>query len=85
MGEQKNSFSSLQKSELVLALLASPIIPLMGTDFSLYPIVDTKRLAVFTLLLIQRDWYGVNVLPKAGKAILILLPGMLETMNQEQV
>ena len=43
MGKQKNSFSSLQKSELVLALLASPIIPLMGADFSLYPIVDTER------------------------------------------
>ena len=43
MGEWKNSFSSLQKSKLVLALLASPIIPLMGMDFRLYPVVDTER------------------------------------------
>lgn len=43
MGEYKNSFSSLQKSEQVLALLASPIIPLMGMDFSVYPVVDTER------------------------------------------
>lgn len=40
-----------------------------------------EQTSVFTLLLIQREWYGVNVMSQARKKTFILLSGMLETMK----